>query len=78
MDENGRGGDDAYDACRYGLMAVFEGSKTPVFDPTTMYIGVVPNARPHGSFVVTSVKRAGGYHDRCAQARRLGAFLCAL
>ena len=37
MDENGRGGDDAYDAFRYGLMAAFQRSEKPVFDPTTMY-----------------------------------------
>ncbi len=46
VDEMGQGGDDPYDACRYGIMAEFERSKTPVFDPTTMILGVNLH-RPH-------------------------------
>jgi hypothetical protein len=37
IDENGRGGDDAYDAFRYGLMAVFQRSDQFVYDPTKIF-----------------------------------------
>lgn len=36
-DENGNGGDDPYDACRYGVMEAFAKSKGPIYDPSMAY-----------------------------------------